>query len=126
MQKFYKCPHCGNIIAMVKDSGVVPVCCGDPMQELKAASTDGAFEKHVPVLQIQGSKVTVKVGEAAHPMIEAHYIEWIALETNHGICIKHLSADDEPESDFALAEYEKPVCAYAYCNLHGLWLKEAN
>ena len=47
--KFYRCPHCGNIIVKVKDSGVPVVCCGAPMQELVPNTGDGAGEKHVPV-----------------------------------------------------------------------------
>ena len=48
--KFYKCPICGNVFAVIEDSGVVPVCCGKPMLHLNAMQTDGAAEKHVPVV----------------------------------------------------------------------------
>ena len=34
-KKFYICKHCGNMIGMIKSSGVNVVCCGDPMTELK-------------------------------------------------------------------------------------------
>ena len=27
-QRFFICKHCGNLIAMVKDTGVPGVCCG--------------------------------------------------------------------------------------------------
>ena len=47
-------------------------------------TTDAAVEKHVPVIQIDGSKVTVTVGSAEHPMIPEHYIQWIALATRQG------------------------------------------
>ncbi len=47
--KYYVCNHCGNIIEKVKDKGVPVICCGEPMQELKAGVTDAAVEKHVPV-----------------------------------------------------------------------------
>ena len=43
------CKHCGNIVEKVKDKGVPVICCGEPMQELKAGVTDAAVEKHVPV-----------------------------------------------------------------------------
>ena len=82
--KFYICNHCGNIIAYVKSSGVPVVCCGEKMQELVPNTTDAAVEKHVPVIQIDGSKVTVTVGSAEHPMIPEHYIQWIALATRQG------------------------------------------
>jgi superoxide reductase len=125
MLKFYKCPHCGNLIAMIKDSTVVPVCCGDQMMELKAGVSDGAFEKHVPVFTIDGCTVKVNVGEVNHPMTAAHLIEWIAIETNQGCALKHLTDEDTPDSEFALSTDEKLVRVYAYCNLHGLWQKDA-
>ena len=45
--KYYICKHCGNIVEKVKDKGVPVICCGEPMQELKAGVTDAAVEKHV-------------------------------------------------------------------------------
>ena len=48
MLKLYKCAHCGNIVEMVEDSGVNPVCCGELMQEMVPNTTDAAQEKHVP------------------------------------------------------------------------------
>ena len=47
--RYYICKHCGNIVEKVKDKGVPVICCGEPMQELKAGVTDAAVEKHVPV-----------------------------------------------------------------------------
>lgn len=123
--KFYRCNHCGNIIAMVHSSGVPVVCCGEPMQELKANTSDGAAEKHVPVISTNGNIVTVKVGSAPHPMTDAHYIEWICLETKQGRQRKSLSPSDEPVAKFALTEGDSVVAAYAYCNLHGLWMANA-
>ena len=82
--KFYICKHCGNIIAYVRSSGVPVVCCGEPMQEIIPGTTDGALEKHVPVIEVEGNKVTVRVGAVEHPMLPEHYIEWIALETAQG------------------------------------------
>ena len=35
-----------------------------------------------------------------------------------------LAADSAPTVTFALTEGDKPVAAYAYCNLHGLWKTE--
>ena len=40
--KYYICKHCGNIVEKVKDKGVPVICCGEPMQELKAGVTDAA------------------------------------------------------------------------------------
>ena len=123
--KFYRCDVCGNIITKLKDSGVVPVCCNAPVHELVAGAVDAAAEKHVPFVKVNDNSVSVKVGEVAHPMIETHLIEWIALETVQGIQIKYLNADyEEAAAEFSLADDDKAVCAYAYCNLHGLWKKD--
>lgn len=119
--KFYRCDHCGNIITVVNASGVPVMCCGQKMTELVPGTSDGAFEKHVPVVELQGSTVVVKVGAVEHPMLDAHYIQFIALETNQGCQIKYLKPGEAPAAAFALAEGEKVVAAYEYCNLHGLW-----
>ena len=66
--RFMICKHCGNIIGMIHDAGVKPVCCGEPMTELVANTTDAATEKHVPVVEVEGNEVRVKVGSAPHPM----------------------------------------------------------
>ena len=122
--RFLRCKHCGNIVGMIHDAGVPVVCCGQPMVELVANSTDAAGEKHVPVVEVSGNKVVVKVGEVAHPMTEAHLISWIYLETNLGGQERFLTAADEPKAEFVLAEGEKALRAYEYCNLHGLWVAE--
>ena len=70
-------------------------------------------------------KVTVTVGEVEHPMAEEHFIEWIALETQEGNQRKELKPGSKPQAVFMLAETDKAVAAYAYCNLHGLWKAEA-
>jgi len=119
--KFYICEHCGNIIAMVKSSGVPVMCCGQKMVELVPNTSDGAHEKHVPVITREGDKVTVAVGSVAHPMLEAHYIEWIALQTKDGNQRKALKPGDAPKAEFYLAPGDEVEAAYAYCNLHGLW-----
>ena len=121
--KFYVCEHCGNIIEFVKESGVPVMCCGQKMTELVPGTSDGAYEKHVPVVTIDGDKVTVEVGSVEHPMVEAHYIQWIAIETTRGSQRVKLQYTDKPIAEFKLADGEKFVRAYEYCNLHGLWKK---
>lgn len=123
-RKFLLCRRCGNLIEMINDSGVTPICCGTDMDVLTANTTEAATEKHIPVIEINGNIAKVTVGEILHPMEEAHYIEWIYLETNKGIKRVNLKPGDEPIVNFALAEDETVTSAYAYCNLHGLWLKE--
>ena len=119
--KFYVCEHCGNIITYAKNSGVPVMCCGQKMVELVPGTTDAAVEKHVPVINQDGRKVVVEVGGVAHPMAAEHYIEWIVLETEKGYKKVDLKPEEAPKAEFALAEGDKVVAAYAYCNLHGLW-----
>ena len=121
---FYRCAHCGNIIAYIHDSGVRCVCCGEEMQPIVPNTSDGAGEKHVPVIKVEGQKVTVTVGEVEHPMLEAHYIQWILLETKEGRQRKTLKPGEKPAAVFALTEGDAVVAAYEYCNLHGLWKGE--
>ena len=119
--KFYICEHCGNIVEMIEDAGVPVSCCGQSMTELVTGTSDGAAEKHVPVVAVDGNKVTVTVGEVEHPMLDAHYIVWIAIETSKGAQRKMLQPSEAPKAEFLLAEGETLVATYAYCNLHGLW-----
>ena len=119
--KQYNCMHCGNIIEKIDDKGVPVICCGEPMQELKAGVTDATIEKHVPVYTVEGNHVHVVVGETKHPMIEKHFIEWITVTTDQGIYRKILAPEQEPIADFWLSDGEKLEEVYAYCNLHGLW-----
>lgn len=119
--KFYKCAHCGNVIAYVEDKGVPVICCGEKMQEIVPGSVDAAVEKHVPVIEKAGSLVTVKIGSAAHPMLPEHFIGWVALETKQGNQRKVLAPGAKPEVCFALCDGDEVVAAYAMCNLHGLW-----
>ena len=123
--KFYICKHCGNIIAFAEDKGVPVVCCGEKMSELVPGTTDAAQEKHVPVIEVDGNLVTVKVGEVEHPMLEEHHIAWIALETKEGAQFKQLKPQDAPKAAFALTEGDEVLAVYEYCNLHGLWKAEA-
>ena len=119
--KCYKCEICGKIVAMVKETPVDTMCCGQAMRELVPGTTDGATEKHVPVYTVEGNTVKVKVGSTEHPMTDAHHIEWIAIETENGNQRKELKAGDKPEATFALVPRDKIKSVYEYCNLHGLW-----
>ena len=118
--KFYICPHCGNIVEMIHDAGVNPVCCGQKMDELVPGAVEASHEKHIPVVTREGDTVKVTVGSVAHPMAEEHHIAWVYLQTDRGGQRKCLKTGSEPVVTFALSD-ETPVAVYAYCNLHGLW-----
>ena len=121
--KFYLFKHCGNVVEMIRDAGVVPVCCGEKMVELRANTVDASFEKHIPAVTVSGDEVAIKIGEVEHPMIPEHYIEWVVLETENGSYRHSFKPGDAPAVTFHLAG-EKAIAAYAYCNIHGLWKKE--
>ncbi|MGN0880662.1 MAG: desulfoferrodoxin family protein [Oligosphaeraceae bacterium] len=120
-QRFFICPHCGNIVAMVKDSGVPVVCCGERMTELTPGTADASAEKHVPVYVVEGDTVRVTVGSAPHPMQPEHFIEWVSLQTKAGNQRKALAPGQEPKVCFRLCDGDEVEAVYAYCNLHQLW-----
>ena len=120
--KFYRCSHCGNVIVKVVDAGVPVVCCGEPMQELIPNTVDASNEKHVPVVtRIDDCSIKVEVGSVPHPMLPAHHIAFIYLETENGGIRVDLT--DKPEAVICTCS-NKPVAVYEYCNLHGLWMTQ--
>lgn len=122
--EFYICNHCKNLVTHLNNAGVPMMCCGEKMTKLEPNTTDAANEKHVPVVAVDGSKVSVEVGSVEHPMMEKHYIMWIALETKEGVQVKYLKPETAPKAEFVLAEGDEAIAAYEYCNLHGLWKAE--
>ena len=121
--RFFRCSHCGNIITLVQDNGVPVMCCGQKMEELIPGTSDGAHEKHVPAVNVEGDVVTAKIGSVEHPMLDVHYIQWICVETENGAQRRILKPGEKPEAQFCL-NGEKAVAVYEYCNLHGLWKAE--
>jgi superoxide reductase len=115
MLKFYQCEQCGKVI-ISKDELHLPA-----LKEIIPSSTDAAVEKHVPVVTKKCKQVQVNVGSVTHPMSEEHFIGWIALETEKGYQVQYLSANEAPMAAFTLANGDKVVAVYAYCNLHGIW-----
>lgn len=119
-----RCEHCGNLIAMVNNSGATPACCGEEMRHLKANTQDAAAEKHIPVIEQKETHIHIAVGEKEHPMLKEHHIEWIILLTDCGAYSRALKPNNTPEADFTIAFDETAIVTYAYCNLHGLWMKQ--
>ena len=119
--KFYVCARCGNIIEMVKDTGVNPFCCGQKMDELVPNTVEASGEKHIPAVTVNENTVEVNVGSVDHPMIDVHWIEWVQLVTENGIQRKVLNPGDAPKATFWIGPDDEVVAAYEYCNLHGLW-----
>ncbi|MDO4568236.1 MAG: desulfoferrodoxin family protein [Clostridia bacterium] len=119
---FYICETCGNIITFANVSGVPVHCCGKPMVVLEPNTRDASQEKHVPCVSIDGANVEINVGSVAHPMTAEHGIIWACIKTTNGYQLKWMHPGDAPVARFVLAQDEEFEAAYAYCNLHGLWM----
>ena len=117
--RFYFCEKCGNLAGMIHSNGVPMYCCGKEMTHLEPNTSDASREKHVPEVKVNNGAVTVNVGSVAHPMQHDHSINWVYLQTDRGGHRKCLEVNDAPVVSFVL-DHEKPLAAYAYCNLHGL------
>ena len=122
--RVFKCAKCGNTLVAIEHKCDGVTCCGEKMEILEPGVTDGALEKHVPAVTADGKKIDVAVGEVAHPMMDAHYIQWIALESKRGVAVEKLSPGEEPKASFTVADGDEAVAAYEFCNLHGFWKKE--
>lgn len=118
----YKCERCGNIIEVYFAGEATPECCGQPMKLLVEGTTDGAREKHIPVIEKTANGFKVKVGSVPHPMEESHWIQWIELLADGRSYHKMLNPGDAPEAEFCLQASK--VTAREYCNLHGHWKAE--
>ncbi|MCQ2186640.1 MAG: desulfoferrodoxin [Bacteroidales bacterium] len=122
--KFFYCKHCGNVVIKLVDSGVVPVCCGEEMVELKSNTMDNVAEKHLPVVKaIDQCNYCVKVGADLHPMEKQHHIAFIAMETEHGIQVGYLDEGSPAIREFCNCG-DKIRAVYSYCNVHGLWAND--
>lgn len=122
--KVFRCKVCGKVILMMHETKVPTMCCGQEMEEEVANVTEAASEKHLPVCEVEGQNIEVKVGDVAHPMTEEHYITWIAIEMEDSIQIHYLQPEQEPKTTFVVAANQTVKKVYAYCNLHHLWMKE--
>lgn len=98
--------------------------CGDTVkiEKLEAKTQDATTEKHVPYVEEKENGYLVKVGkEAKHPMLDAHWIEFIEIEVDGNMLYrKYLKPGEEPEAFFEVPK-GKEVVAREFCNLHGLW-----
>jgi superoxide reductase len=118
----YKCSKCSAVVESLWDGNETLSCDGEEMKELIPNSTDAAKEKHVPVIIRNGNKVTVKVGEVAHPMTKEHYILFVELVVGNKI-LRHnfKEGDTVAEATFIIDDVNAPLTAREYCNLHGFW-----
>lgn len=120
--EFYRCDVCGNLVVIMEKGGGQLTCCDQQMTLLVPGAVEAATEKHIPVVENNNGKVTVKVGSVTHPMLKEHYIQWIYLLTDKGGHYTKLTPEDKPEASFIIGN-EKILEVYEYCNIHGLWVE---
>ena len=120
---WYKCEICGNVVAVVNAGAGELVCCGQPMNEMQVKSTgDEGYEKHVPIVTINGDKVHVKIGEIPHPMEDEHHLQVVQIIRSGAVVEgKRLYPGHETELTFLL-EDTKGIRVRTVCNVHGLWI----
>ena len=116
-----KCKSCGALVKVLKDCecdncGIK--CCGEEMKVLIPNSVDASAEKHIPTYTKVEDEIFVKVN---HPMEKDHYIEWIMLVKENITCAVSLYPEQAAECRF---KYIPGSTIYAYCNKHGLWMKD--
>lgn len=121
-----KCAIC-KLTAEVLEigNGNPPICCGEPMNVMPEQTAEFKFEKHVPYPEeLPGGRIRVVVGkDAAHPMTEAHHIEWIEVRDGKKVIRHYLDPTDAPEAEFDIP-FRKGLIIREFCNLHGLWKYE--
>ena len=120
--EIYKCELCGNVVSVIEAHQGELVCCGQPMNLLGEQSLEKeGNEKHVPIIEIEGNNVIVKVGSVEHPMEEGHHIQLIQLIKDDNVVMgKRLKPGDKPEVSFFVKDTDG-LKARALCNIHGLW-----
>ncbi len=121
--KFWYCKICGNVVVYAAEHTDALVCCGEDMTLLEAGTVDAAKEKHVPEVKREGNTLEIKIGSEPHPMLAAHYIEFVAVIQEGLTQIQTLKPEEEPKARFNVND--GPARVYEFCNLHGLWMIEA-
>ncbi len=119
--QIFKGKSCGMIVEVLHEGTGEMVCCGEPMLLVEENTVDASKEKHVPVIEKTKDGILVKVGSVEHPMLDAHYIEWIELLADGKVYRQFLKPGEKPEALFKMEAND--VSAREYCNLHGLWKK---
>ena len=116
-----KCKSCNAMVKVLKDCNCENCgikCCGEEMEALSPNSVDAAIEKHVPTYEVLEGNMEVKVN---HVMEDDHYIMWIKLVYENSEQTIYFKPGEAPE---AHCKYEPGMKIYAYCNKHGLWVRD--
>lgn len=113
-----KCLKCESLIDVIDKCNCLDcdiMCCGHKMMDLIPNSLDASFEKHVPVFEVDGDSIIVRVN---HVMESDHYIKWICFFDGKNVFRVNFLPNEKAECRF---KYVKGAILYSYCNKHGLW-----
>jgi len=122
INQIYKCSICGNMSEVIHTGIGKLACCGKDMIIISGETKSEWQEKHIPFIEKDGNKISVKIGSIPHPMTPEHYIEWIEIITEHRTYKKFLNPDpSRPDQPIAIFDIDaKIISARGYCNIHGL------
>ena len=107
--EFFKCKDCDMVFEVVSEGKGCSVAGNDMVEKLEAKTQDASTEKHVPYVEEKENGYLVKVGkDAKHPMLEAHYIEFIEIIVDGDkLYRKYLKPGEEPEAFFEVPKGNK-------------------
>lgn len=118
--KFYQCKNCNSVLVRIKEKDNI-MCCNNEISEMPLNSLEASHDKHLPVVSFSNNLMNICIGSDTHPMENNHLIEWVFIEYSNGGEFVYLN-DDPCVTINVLGRVTKRV--YAYCNLHGLFVKE--
>ncbi len=119
------------VSVMAFSSATVSHASQDPYTNIVFTSSNpGKWDKkvgsHLPSITIDGNKVTLFT---KHGMAAKHYIVRHTLVLGNGTIVgakAFASTDKEAKSSYELpAGYKGKILATSFCNLHDLWVNEA-
>jgi len=121
VNEIFRCNVCGNMVEVVCQSGGELTCCNQAMELLEERQLDVGMEKHIPVIEKDGDKIVVKVGDVPHPMEDEHYICFVELIDGDKVYRETLKPGEEPKAVFDVCADPGNLRAREYCSVHGLW-----
>lgn len=119
--KHFICKECGTLVSLVNGGGKRLSCCEMHMDELTPKWEGTGSEKHTPRVAYDGNRISVSV---PHPMDRDHRVDWVCIVTDRGSQRKLLEDEKGCSAEFYLSDDERLIKAFAYCNLHGLWVSD--
>jgi superoxide reductase len=138
--KGFICGTCGHV-EFDEAPEKCPVCASpkkvyEEKDAIKTAKDEGPGEKHVPVIKVVKQcgligdgclDVHAKIGEVTHPMEPEHFITWVDFYVDKKWVERvQLSPALNPAAGAHIKAKEGKITVVELCNVHGLWINEAD